>query len=199
MYSIAKTIGLPATYVELRHQATHEELPSLPKLRTATQKALRWIWDYYWAKLPNDLGEAEDCKAFVKKLLRKNGQTWEQRKAQLACWDDDEVLRALVEIDGETDNPELLMRSLKLSERIYYASLFEDNPEPLEEPLTLESEIRNLDRVKAEMMGMQADLSDSSNEEPMLEPVTQAPDLGGRGWSKWEGPWTPKPIGSIIQ
>ncbi|TVY80687.1 Pre-rRNA-processing protein las1, partial [Lachnellula suecica] len=51
MYSLAKTIGLPATYVELRHQATHEELPSLSKLRTATQKALRWIWDYYWANL----------------------------------------------------------------------------------------------------------------------------------------------------
>ena len=59
MYSIAKTIGLPATYVELRHQATHEELPSLSKLRAGAQKALQWIWDYYWAALTGQKEEPE--------------------------------------------------------------------------------------------------------------------------------------------
>ncbi|EGR52634.1 uncharacterized protein TRIREDRAFT_102383 [Trichoderma reesei QM6a] len=58
MYSIAKNIGLPATFVELRHQATHEQLPSLAKLRSAARKALDWIWDYYW----KHLGEAEKAK-----------------------------------------------------------------------------------------------------------------------------------------
>ncbi|KAH7033281.1 Las1-like-domain-containing protein [Microdochium trichocladiopsis] len=52
MYSLAKTIGLPATFVELRHQATHEQLPSLLKLRSAAKKALSWIWDFYWKGLP---------------------------------------------------------------------------------------------------------------------------------------------------
>jgi ribosomal biogenesis protein LAS1 len=51
MYSIAKEIGLPATFVELRHQATHEELPTLPKFRSAAQRAMTWIWDYYWRDL----------------------------------------------------------------------------------------------------------------------------------------------------
>jgi len=34
--NIAKIIGLPIAFVELRHQATHEELPSLSSLREAT-------------------------------------------------------------------------------------------------------------------------------------------------------------------
>ncbi|KAH6845460.1 Las1-like-domain-containing protein [Chaetomium sp. MPI-CAGE-AT-0009] len=51
MYDVAKSVGLPATFVELRHQATHEQLPSLPRLRAAAASALQWIWDYYWRGL----------------------------------------------------------------------------------------------------------------------------------------------------
>lgn len=51
MYDVAETLGLPATFVELRHQATHEQLPSLIRLRSAVAKALAWIWDYYWRHL----------------------------------------------------------------------------------------------------------------------------------------------------
>src|SRR5690606_36028582 len=60
MFSVAKTIGLPATFVELRHQATHEQLPSLARLRSAAKKALAWIWDYYWQHLAErDLSSQE--------------------------------------------------------------------------------------------------------------------------------------------
>lgn len=48
MYQVAKEIDLPASFVELRHQATHEDLPSLVVLRRATARALEWLWDYYW-------------------------------------------------------------------------------------------------------------------------------------------------------
>ncbi|KAK0728097.1 Las1-like-domain-containing protein [Lasiosphaeria miniovina] len=51
MYGVAKSVGLPATFVELRHQATHEQLPSLTRLRAAARQALDWIWDYYWKHL----------------------------------------------------------------------------------------------------------------------------------------------------
>ncbi|KLU88376.1 hypothetical protein MAPG_07363 [Magnaporthiopsis poae ATCC 64411] len=57
MYSVAKTIGLPATFVELRHQATHEQLPSLTRLRAGATAGLDWIWEYYWKQLaPADAG-----------------------------------------------------------------------------------------------------------------------------------------------
>ena len=162
MYSIAKSIGLPATYVELRHQATHEELPSLPKLRTATQKALWWIWDYYWVKLPTELVDTEDCKTHVRKLLEeKNEETRKKMEAYLSRWGDDEVLGALMEFDESTEVPELLLRSLRLSEKIMngngQAKANDDSP--------LEPEVRNIDEVKAELARMQEELGDMVNEE----------------------------------
>jgi len=77
MYSIAKTIGLPATFVELRHQSTHEQLPSRAKLRSAAKQALAWIWDYYWKHLQEDpkaLSTASNqspCADAVLKYLRE--------------------------------------------------------------------------------------------------------------------------------
>ncbi|RAK99490.1 rRNA-processing protein LAS1 [Aspergillus ibericus CBS 121593] len=50
MFQRAIDLGLPASFVELRHEATHRELPSLTVLRNATQRSLEWLWDYYWAK-----------------------------------------------------------------------------------------------------------------------------------------------------
>ena len=59
MYGVAKSVGLPATFVELRHQATHEQLPSLIRLRGAARKALDWIWDYYWRHLSESLEDEQ--------------------------------------------------------------------------------------------------------------------------------------------
>lgn len=57
MYGVAKTVGLPAGFVELRHQGTHEPMPGLAQLRPAAGRALVWIWEYYWRNLPDDEGE----------------------------------------------------------------------------------------------------------------------------------------------
>lgn len=45
---IAQRIGLPLWFVELRHAATHEELPSLDVCREATRHALQWLDDNFW-------------------------------------------------------------------------------------------------------------------------------------------------------
>ncbi|KAG8159794.1 hypothetical protein KVR01_010431 [Diaporthe batatas] len=58
MYGVAKTVGLPAGFVELRHQGTHEPMPGLAQLRPAAGRALVWIWEYYWRNLP-DVDDAE--------------------------------------------------------------------------------------------------------------------------------------------
>lgn len=47
-------LGLPASFVELRHEATHREPPSLVVLRKATQRSLEWLWDNYWANIDSD-------------------------------------------------------------------------------------------------------------------------------------------------
>ncbi len=54
MYAKAQEIGLPALFVDLRHESTHGDIPSLSNLRSAAQRALEWLWDDYWCKLGGD-------------------------------------------------------------------------------------------------------------------------------------------------
>ncbi|KAJ4461742.1 putative Ribosomal biogenesis protein LAS1L [Paratrimastix pyriformis] len=45
---LASRIGLPQTLVELRHEASHNQLPALPHLRLCAQQALEWLERHYW-------------------------------------------------------------------------------------------------------------------------------------------------------
>ncbi|KAH8705403.1 Las1-like-domain-containing protein [Talaromyces proteolyticus] len=51
MFQRALHMGLPASFVELRHEATHRELPSLVVLRSAVHRSLEWLWGYYWVRI----------------------------------------------------------------------------------------------------------------------------------------------------
>ncbi|OQO10313.1 hypothetical protein B0A48_04671 [Cryoendolithus antarcticus] len=51
MLEIARQIGMPAEFVALRHEATHEDLPSVQRLVAACEQALEWLWDVYWSKV----------------------------------------------------------------------------------------------------------------------------------------------------
>jgi ribosomal biogenesis protein LAS1 len=51
MFQRALDLGLPASFVELRHEATHRELPSLVVLRGAVHRSLEWLWGYYWGRI----------------------------------------------------------------------------------------------------------------------------------------------------
>lgn len=46
--AIAQQLGLPAWLVELRHAATHEDLPSLELLREAARQAMAWLLHNYF-------------------------------------------------------------------------------------------------------------------------------------------------------
>ncbi|KAI0724189.1 Las1-domain-containing protein [Cerioporus squamosus] len=48
IHSIAQQLGLPAWLVELRHAATHEDLPSLEVLRDAAREAMTWLFHNYF-------------------------------------------------------------------------------------------------------------------------------------------------------
>ena len=59
--SLASTAGLPRSLVDLRHEATHNELPSLAVLRLAGGQGLDWLRAHYWrrqaAQLEASLGQ----------------------------------------------------------------------------------------------------------------------------------------------
>jgi len=195
MYSIAKSIGLPATFVELRHQATHEELPSLPKLRFAAEKALQWIWSYYWVSLSVESTGTGDCKLYLQRLLIEESEDKRRTmEADLTKWTLDEILTALSEIDENTDDTKVLLESVKLSRRVINrecGSGSSENSSPEQD-----SQAKYLEKVRQEMARIRDDLQDTESEEPEnADPeATSAKEV--KGWSRWEGPWVPKPIGA---
>ncbi|KAF9066058.1 Las1-like-domain-containing protein [Rhodocollybia butyracea] len=46
--AISAQLGLPAWLVEIRHAATHEDLPSLEILREAAHQSMAWLLHNYW-------------------------------------------------------------------------------------------------------------------------------------------------------
>jgi ribosomal biogenesis protein LAS1 len=198
MYAIAKTLGLPATYVELRHQATHEELPSLSKLRTATQKALKWIWEHYWVSLTSRKVAGKlhgnDCKAYVNRLLKEEDHSRRQEmERSLERWSEEELMRVLMEIEGETEDSTVLLRSLKLTEKFIDGGISDDHNEHASTVT-----ITSIAVLKAEMVEMEKDLATLQDEErDSTDSTVAATDLGSKGWAMWEGPWIAKPIGSL--
>ncbi|KAM0789739.1 hypothetical protein ACM66B_006594 [Microbotryomycetes sp. NB124-2] len=58
MATLATQIGLPLWFVELRHAATHEHLPTLVVLQDAAKQALDWLYTNYWIKTISGSGNA---------------------------------------------------------------------------------------------------------------------------------------------
>ena len=58
MYTQAQKIGLPALFVDIRHEASHGDMPNLTNLRSAVERALKWLWDDYWKGLEPEVASA---------------------------------------------------------------------------------------------------------------------------------------------
>ncbi|KAL1931704.1 hypothetical protein VTP01DRAFT_9847 [Rhizomucor pusillus] len=71
LYQIARIIGLPARFIEIRHALSHEELPTLPVLRDACVHALQWLYEFFWkVVLPESLADSEIGAAKKQQLLQ---------------------------------------------------------------------------------------------------------------------------------
>jgi ribosomal biogenesis protein LAS1 len=210
MYTIAKNIGLPATFVELRHQCTHEELPSLAKLRAAAERSLLWIWDHYWKNLDESAApvDLDERRSVLQEYLqwRANSQSQQQDREQgflerLRKWNKDQVLEVLMELsEASTTEPSILRQALRLARAI----LSGEEMSALE-PLTglepaPEKETRSLDDIRADISKAEAILQEEEGKEEdllMSERGDMEEDDDGTGWQIWKGPWVPKPIGVV--
>ena len=83
-YDLGKGLGLPTTFIDLRHQIVHENIPSLTVLRKMTERALRWLFQHYWKDIELVVPLVEDshvnlhqlyatCRATVEKSLHQHG------------------------------------------------------------------------------------------------------------------------------
>lgn len=76
---LAQLGGLPAFFVELRHTATHENLPSLEFLRDSCARALDWLWERYWSvNAYEETVEVEDESR--KKLIKESFREWRRER-----------------------------------------------------------------------------------------------------------------------
>lgn len=66
--SLAGAAGLPRLLVDLRHEATHNELPTLPVLRLAARQALAWLAEQYWGR---QSGHLDSCLGRLSQLLQE--------------------------------------------------------------------------------------------------------------------------------
>jgi hypothetical protein len=95
VYQLAKMLGIPLYFVEIRHTATHDELPSLELLRQVGVRARTWLWDNYWAKIKEPFAPAvfgADMEIEVKTLtrewrrLRRDSLTREVRRNDISVY-----------------------------------------------------------------------------------------------------------------
>ncbi|CAJ2507816.1 Uu.00g090020.m01.CDS01 [Anthostomella pinea] len=214
MYALAKTIGLPATFVELRHQATHEQLPSLSKLRSAARKALAWIWDYYWKNLTTQVeGEEEEgdggvekadpCREMLLRCLREDEAMEDEVLEKLRSrWDDAVLLRTLADVGEASEEPRIILRSLQLSRGILDGSLA-SSPPAADPDSTWVPVQRDFDAVRAELESLENQLDSAGAAEIQSAERVVVPAAPGeapaqtKGWARYQGTWRPKPIGVV--
>ncbi|KIN04229.1 hypothetical protein OIDMADRAFT_117731 [Oidiodendron maius Zn] len=195
MYALAKTLELPATYVELRHQATHEELPSLQKLRGAARKALEWIWERYWADLllvPEGREEKDEQEWVRRVVVEGDREDWRVVEEEARIRGEEKVMSALMDVQqGEAARDSaVLLRTVRLSRRM----ISEDGDKEEAElgGKTLEEVRRELDTVRERLDQEKSQEATRAELESM-----ESSDDQTKGWARWEGPWIPTPIGTV--
>ncbi|KAK8944267.1 hypothetical protein KSP39_PZI008564 [Platanthera zijinensis] len=65
---IAEALGIPRTFVDIRHESSHRSLPSLKLVRPASAKALEWLKANYWE--PQRIASCDPRKV-IKSRLRQ--------------------------------------------------------------------------------------------------------------------------------
>ncbi|KAI1435982.1 Las1-like-domain-containing protein [Xylaria sp. CBS 124048] len=205
MYTIAKNIGLPATFVELRHQATHEQLPSLSKLRSAATSALVWIWNFYWKDLgpvnkgsSGDDSQLDSRKVLLIRYLRERDETFKRGLSlQIQSWGREYLLQMLADIAESSVESQVILRALQLS-RVVIEGGFESSVAVASGDIQT-SKTKDIEAVRAELQTFNEKLEcvspgpvdDRQSEE------REAISNQSAGWSRYQGTWTPKPIGVV--
>lgn len=131
MFEMAESIGMPESWVELRHEITHGQVPDLRTLEQYVQASLLWLWDLIWAKLDvvhADIAHEPTVKADIrnelKSLLRKRrteiktGKTGRSDAATSAADSSKHLLRLVKKSDTNTN----ILISVLLEEKMLIPS-----------------------------------------------------------------------------
>jgi len=86
--ALAKRVGLPTWVVELRHDAAHNSLPSLPLLRLASASLMRYLERKYWAAQQSQLDLIKQlCSGIVRRFVSSHRAGIDEGALKLALAD----------------------------------------------------------------------------------------------------------------
>jgi len=106
-------------------------------------------------------------------------------------------MAALLEIDGSSDDAEVLLASAKLKKKILGGDTRSESSSKGE------GQAKSVEEMMAELAKMQENMSENESESGDLESPIKIgvpkvkDDVGSKGWQRWEGSWIPSPIGTI--
>lgn len=66
----ADAIGIPRMLIDIRHEGSHRELPTITVLRSASVKALNWLKSYYWEPQKKAIPFQGDRTASVRQEIK---------------------------------------------------------------------------------------------------------------------------------
>ncbi|EYU37440.1 hypothetical protein MIMGU_mgv11b003028mg [Erythranthe guttata] len=71
----ADAIGIPRMLIDIRHEGSHRDPPSLIVVRLASQKAIDWLISYYWEpqekEIPIQTNQTSNLRKEIKRRLRE--------------------------------------------------------------------------------------------------------------------------------
>jgi ribosomal biogenesis protein LAS1 len=201
MYAVAKEVGLPAALVELRHQITHEQLPSLAKLKKAATNALEWIWEYYWRHLEQPdrtagpLASRGDGWLIGPALLHKVAQCLDEDDASVraGCIKDHaanlseaKVLQALAQVTSSTDSPDLMLRSIRAARELLHDQTDDHRMVEADDSHDTGNIKKHIAETRARLDSLEYESANTSALAP-----------GPAPWTRDVDNWVPKPIGTV--
>jgi ribosomal biogenesis protein LAS1 len=126
MYAHAATIGMPQRFVDIRHQVTHGNIPSVTLLKKKTEQALEWLWERWWVK--NASGNPGLALSELEERARVSRQARELAKRTSALPSEDEPSEGTshdILMEGASDAASLLPASATSRKR--KSTSLEDN------------------------------------------------------------------------
>ena len=209
MYSLAKTVGLPATFVELRHQSTHEQLPSLAQLRSAARKALMWIWDYYWKNLTpvddeaddtNAIGNSLTCDDAVRRYIGVDDADGMKLAELRTRWDSEQLAASISRLKSSVVGNQAYLKCASLAQQLQNSPaeagtvqvIKPDSQSPTLAEAFAEPGNQSTSRGRPERL-------EAEEVTPQPHPTVEsgASFASGWGWTEYQGPWVAKPIGIV--
>lgn len=73
MLMMPAVTGLPRLLVDIRHEASHNDLPSLSLLRLAAAEALQWLQAAYWQRQQDHLSQQQQRVVRLLKVSLQEG------------------------------------------------------------------------------------------------------------------------------